>query len=256
VATVQLSRSDLYPVGTSVGIYDAPIPGNGTGAPAASPLASGTVDAAGNLTVTSTTIPSLRGLTAYALVNGVDRYARVRSRLDVFDTGGGTGTGDTASSTTVSNAGISLPVGAGAVTAVAATDLFTQAGHPYEVGDPVRFTGLTGGAGITAGKTYYVIASGLTANDFKVSATLGGATIDVTIDLTAGTVARARAFQIGQIITGPGIPAGTTIINVVGDTLTISAAATATASQVALVAYGAAAWSAVVKRRRVAIGTL
>lgn len=254
MATVTLARSDLFPVGTTVGIYDAAQPPDG-GPPHGSALATGVVDAAGLLTVSAAAILSLRTLLAYALVGSTHTYARVRSTLDVFDTGGGTGTGDTASSVTVSNAGISLPNGAGAVTAVAATDLFTKTGHGFDVGQALRFTALTGGTGITAGKTYYVIASGLTANDFKVSATPGGATIDVTADLTAGTVSRAQAFQAGQFITGPGIPAGTKILTVVGDTLTLSAAATATANGVALVAYGAQTWQAVVRRRRVAMGT-
>lgn len=84
-----------------------------------------------------------------------------------------------------------------AVTGVAATDLFTSAGHGYLVGDRVRFAGLTGGAGLTVGQDYFVIASGLTANDFKVSATKGGSSIDLTTDLTAGTVARWIPAMIG-----------------------------------------------------------
>lgn len=254
MARVSLNRSDLFPVGTSVGIYDAAQPPNG-GAPHGSAIASAAIAADGSLTVDHASIPSGRQLLAYAAVSGEHRYARVRSTLDVFDTGGGTGTGDTASSVTVSNAGISLPFDTGAVTAAAVGDLFTRTAHGFQAGDAVRFTALTGGAGITAGKTYYVIAAGLTANAFQVSATLGGSTIDVTTDLTAGTVSRAQAFTAGQVITGPGIPAGTKILSVSGDTLTLSAAATATASQVALVAYGSRAWSAVVRRRRIAMGT-
>lgn len=85
-----------------------------------------------------------------------------------------------------------------AVTGVAATDLFTSAGHGYLAGDRVRFAGpLTGGAGLTVGLDYFVIASGLTANDFKVSLTKGGATIDLTSDLTAGTIARWIPAGIG-----------------------------------------------------------
>jgi hypothetical protein len=81
-----------------------------------------------------------------------------------------------------------------AVTCVAGTDLFTAAGHGYGAGKPVRFYGLAGGAGITAGTTtYFVIASGLTADAFRVSATLGGSTIDVTTDVTAGGVAATDA---------------------------------------------------------------
>jgi hypothetical protein len=78
--------------------------------------------------------------------------------------------------------------GNGAVTATAIDDLFTLTGHGFVVGQEVRFTAMTGGAGIVAGTSYYVIASGLTANAFRVSATPGGSTINVTTDMTAGTV--------------------------------------------------------------------
>ena len=66
-------------------------------------------------------------------------------------------------------------------TAVAATNLLTSNGHGLLAGEPVRFT-TTGTlpAGLSLATTYYVIASGLTANDFKVSATVGGAEIDIT----------------------------------------------------------------------------
>lgn len=74
------------------------------------------------------------------------------------------------------------------VTAVAATDVFTKNGHGLVAGDEVRFASLTGGAGIVAGTSYFVIAAGLTANNFKVSLAAGGASIDVTSDLTAGTI--------------------------------------------------------------------
>lgn len=84
-----------------------------------------------------------------------------------------------------------------AVTGVAATELFTSAAHGYGVGNRVRFTGLTGGAGINPNQDYFVIASGLTANDFRVSTTIGGATIDMTTDLTAGTVRRWIPAGIG-----------------------------------------------------------
>lgn len=69
----------------------------------------------------------------------------------------------------------------GAVTVVAATDLFTCAGHGRSAGDIVRFisTGTLPGGTIDT-RFYYVIASGLTSDDFKVSLTLGGSTIDVT----------------------------------------------------------------------------
>ncbi len=75
-------------------------------------------------------------------------------------------------------------------TVVASTDLFTAAGSGFSANDPVQFYADDVGndnlpapklpAGIVAGTTYYVIASGLTATAFKVSATLGGAAVDVT----------------------------------------------------------------------------
>ncbi|MEY2511997.1 MAG: hypothetical protein QOE26_2760 [Verrucomicrobiota bacterium] len=76
--------------------------------------------------------------------------------------------------------------------AVAATDLLTTAGHGLVSGTPVRFTTTTTlPAGLSLVTTYYVIASGLTADDFKVSATLGGSTVNIT-DAGTGTHSWAR----------------------------------------------------------------
>jgi len=71
-------------------------------------------------------------------------------------------------------------------------------GHGLTVDSPVSFA--TTGAlptGITAGTTYYVVAAGLTATDFSVSATPGGSAIT-----TSGT-------QSG-VHTATGLPAGQT----------------------------------------------
>ena len=87
-----------------------------------------------------------------------------------------------------------------AVTGVAATDLFTKATHGLVANDKVRFTILVGGTGITVNTTYYVIASGLTANDFRVSATLGGATINFTTDATAGSKYQKTTTMTGNTI--------------------------------------------------------
>lgn len=81
---------------------------------------------------------------------------------------------------------------------VAATDIFTSTAHGYSAGDPVRFSGLVGGAGIVAGQVYFVIAAGLTANDFAVSTTVGGATINFTTDLTAGFVQRVITWALAK----------------------------------------------------------
>lgn len=78
------------------------------------------------------------------------------------------------------------------VTGVAATDLIsTTTAHGFIAGTRVKFPSLTGGAGLSVGTLYYVIAGGLTATDFKVSLTEGGAAVDVTTALTAGTVISA-----------------------------------------------------------------
>lgn len=78
-----------------------------------------------------------------------------------------------------------------AITSVAATDLISTVGggaHYLNAGDTVAFNELTGGAGLASETLYYVIASGLTVSDFKVSTTPGGASIDHTTNITVGEV--------------------------------------------------------------------
>lgn len=81
MASVSLARSDLFPVGTVVGIYPAGSAKDG-GPPAAAVIATGTVDAAGALSVTNAGILSYTDYVAYALVGGQHRYLRARSTLD------------------------------------------------------------------------------------------------------------------------------------------------------------------------------
>ena len=76
------------------------------------------------------------------------------------------------------------------LTGTASSNLVTKAAHGLVANDPIHFTALTGGAGLNVGQPYFVIASGLTANDFKVSASQGGAEIDITSNITAGTLER------------------------------------------------------------------
>lgn len=83
--------------------------------------------------------------------------------------------------TNVVNAGTALPT----VTATAATDLVNSTAHGLAAGDTVVFTSLTGGAGLVVDQAYFVIASGLTANAFKVSTVKGGAAVDITSDASA-----------------------------------------------------------------------
>jgi hypothetical protein len=73
----------------------------------------------------------------------------------------------------------------------------------FKVGDPVKFsvinvnTGAVGTgtlpAGITAGTTYFVISYTASTGALQVSATLGGAALDITDD---GTAVAPNAFQV------------------------------------------------------------
>jgi len=73
----------------------------------------------------------------------------------------------------------------------------------FKIGDPVKFSVVnsqTGGAGtgtlpagLTAGTTYYVIAYTASSGVLKVSATAGGAAVDLT---TTGTAAAPNEFEV------------------------------------------------------------
>lgn len=77
-----------------------------------------------------------------------------------------------------------------AATGVAATDVISASGHPFANGDQVTFTSLTGGAGLTAGNTYFVTGA-VAGVSFQVSVTTGGAAINFTTDISAAQVGRA-----------------------------------------------------------------
>ena len=76
----------------------------------------------------------------------------------------------------------------------------TTAAHGYAAGDPVVFTALTGGAGLSVGRVYYVIAANLGATTFQVSATPGGAAVNFTTDITAGSVRSGGAAQLVRAV--------------------------------------------------------
>jgi hypothetical protein len=64
-------------------------------------------------------------------------------------------------------------------------ELFTAASHGLTTNDTVIFEINSSGSlptGLSADTEYYVIASGLTTSVFRVSATLGGSTINITTD--------------------------------------------------------------------------
>lgn len=76
------------------------------------------------------------------------------------------------------------------VTGVAATDIVSQAGHPFVNGDQVQFTSITGGAGLTAGTVYFIVNS-VAGVSYQLSLTSGGAAVNFTTDISAATIIRA-----------------------------------------------------------------
>jgi hypothetical protein len=76
----------------------------------------------------------------------------------------------------------STDIAATGATATASTDLVNKTSHGLAAGDQMYFTTLTGGAGLALSTKYYVISTGLTADAFSVSATYGGAAVDITSD--------------------------------------------------------------------------
>lgn len=103
-----------------------------------------------------------------------------------------------------------------AVTAAAATDLLTVNAHGFTANDPVTLSAITGGAGLTAGTTYYI--RDLTTNTFKVAATPGGAAINITTDLTVGTLHRLAGADITLAGSAPLPRAGVVTVTVVDPT--------------------------------------
>lgn len=72
------------------------------------------------------------------------------------------------------------------------TDVISYTAHGLSAGDSVAYNngGGASATGLTSGTTYFVIASGLTANAFKVSATSGGTAVDIS-----GTGNNAQYFE-------------------------------------------------------------
>lgn len=80
------------------------------------------------------------------------------------------------------NAGVWENIRGGIATMTIATPaVVTRVGHGYTAGMPIVFsTTGTLPTGVTAGKTYYVIATGLTADAFQFSATLAGGAVNTS----------------------------------------------------------------------------
>lgn len=120
-------------------------------------------------------------------------------------------------------------------------------------------------AGIVSGTMYGLYASvGGEHRYLRARSTLDvfdTGTFTATGDTTASSAtvlnasASSGAIQAGMRISGTGIPANTYILTVASTTLTLSTAATATATGVTLKGDGAYTWRAKVRRRRAAIST-
>lgn len=81
----------------------------------------------------------------------------------------------------------------GTATLTGATDLVTLTAHGFSAGQEITFSTAVGG--VTANTVYYVIASGLTANDFKFSTTLGGSAFNITGTSATSTLWASRGSQ-------------------------------------------------------------
>lgn len=81
-------------------------------------------------------------------------------------------------------------------------DIIDASGHDFDDGDVVQFKALTGGTGLTTATSYYVVNSA--TDEFQVALTAGGAAINFTVDITAGTVSRmsARSLTFTAVMTG------------------------------------------------------
>jgi len=74
-----------------------------------------------------------------------------------------------------------------AITADAGTETITKVGHGLAVNDVIVMFGNTF-AGLSLNTQYWVIAAGLTADNFRLSLTKGGAAVDITGTTFAGTM--------------------------------------------------------------------
>lgn len=86
-----------------------------------------------------------------------------------------------------------------------ADDIIDCVGHGFAIGDAVMFSALTGGNGLSANTAYWVTADSYGTDTFRIAGQPGGASLDFTTDITAGTV-RINGSDRGSFgtITTPG----------------------------------------------------
>jgi len=117
----------------------------------------------------------MAGTTLYLIRSSNLTYAKQESVVDVFLSG--------------------APTAYTSVTGVASTDTLTITGATLADGMAITLTSLTGGAGFTTGVGYYAVSSsGATC---KLATTPGGAAIDFTTNITAGSaIVQAAPMQV------------------------------------------------------------
>ena len=81
-----------------------------------------------------------------------------------------------------------------AITGTASTDVINLVGHSFKNGDRIIFPALTGGTGLTAATVAYFVRDAA-ADTFKVADTPTGDVIDITTNITAGTVRKYEDVQ-------------------------------------------------------------
>jgi hypothetical protein len=79
------------------------------------------------------------------------------------------------------------------ITGVASTDIITAVGHNFTNNQLVRFPTLTGGSGLFSPNNFYFVRD-IVGDTFKVSSTSGGAALNFTTDITAGTIVGPQPY--------------------------------------------------------------
>lgn len=103
----------------------------------------------------------------------------------------------TASGSPISHVGL-LTKGANitGVTSTGSPDTFTKTSHGLSNGDLVVFSSITAGAGLVVLFPYFVVSTA--TNTFQLALTSGGAAIDLSSDLTTGTVNKVTEISGGS----------------------------------------------------------
>lgn len=96
---------------------------------------------------------------------------------------------------------VTLPQTVSVTGAIGIPGTFTSVGHPFKEGNPVNFAG-TLPTEVLENTTYYVVASGLTADNFRVASNVGG--IPLTLSTNgSGLTATLPAWSVQPTITSP-----------------------------------------------------